>query len=80
MILDGKALSQKIKVNGYCEKLIIANDYIFYVDKLKNDIWSIELKNGYALKNVGRFPNISAFIVLLQFVFIYTPFLSNFHL
>lgn len=58
--LKTMSLSQKIKVNGYCEKLIIANDYIFYVDKLKNDIWSIELKNGYTLKNVGRFPNISA--------------------
>lgn len=58
--LKTMTLTQKIKVNGYCEKLILADDYIFYVDKLKNNVWSIELKNGYTLKNIGRFPNISA--------------------
>lgn len=61
-VIDLKTMSliQKIKVNGYCEKLMLAEDYIFYVDKLKNNIWAIELKNGYTLKNVGKFPNVSA--------------------
>lgn len=58
--LKTMSLTQKIKVNGYCEKLIVTSDYMFYVDKLKNDVWSIELNNGYTLKNIGRFPNISA--------------------
>ena len=57
--LKTMTLTQKIKINGYCEKLLLSEDKLFYVDKLKNDIWSIELKNGYALKNIGRFPNIS---------------------
>ena len=58
--LNTMSLAQKIKVNGYCEKMIKTDDYIFYVDKLKHNIWSIELKNGYTLKNVGKFPNVSA--------------------
>ena len=37
---------------------------MFYVDKLKNDIWAIELDNQYALKNIGKFPNISAIAFL----------------
>lgn len=60
-VIDLKTMNliQKIKINGYCEKLLFSEDKLFYVDKLKNDIWAIELKNGYALKNIGRFPNIS---------------------
>lgn len=58
--LETMSLSKKIRINGYCENLILTEDKIFYVDKLKNDIWSIELKNKYALKNIGRFPNVSA--------------------
>jgi DNA-binding beta-propeller fold protein YncE len=61
-VIDLKTMSliQKIKVNGYCEKLLLSEDKLFYVDKLKNDIWAIELKNGYELKNIGKFPNVSA--------------------
>ena len=61
-VIDIKTMSliQKIRVNGYCEKLLLTSDKMFYVDKLKNDIWAIELENGYALKNIGKFPNISA--------------------
>ena len=33
---------------------------MFYVDKLKNDIWAIELSNDYTLKNIGKFPNVSS--------------------
>ena len=43
--LNTMSLIQKIKVNGYCEKLLLADDKLFYVDKLKNEIWAIELKN-----------------------------------
>ena len=62
--LKTMTLTQKIKINGYCEKLLLSEDKIFYVDKLKNDIWAIELKNGYALKNIGRFPNISDIVFI----------------
>lgn len=58
--LNTMSLIQKIRVNGYCEKLILTKDKMFYVDKLKNDVWAIELANDYALKNIGKFPNISA--------------------
>ena len=54
------SLIQKIRINGYCENLILTKDKMFYVDKLKNDIWAIELDNNYTLKNIGKFPNISA--------------------
>lgn len=57
--LNTMSLIQKIKINGHCEKLILTDNKMFYVDKLKNDIWAIELQNGYALKNIGKFPNIS---------------------
>ena len=58
--LNTMTLVQKIRINGYCEKLLLTEDKIFYVDKLKNDVWSIEMGNGYYLKNIGKFPNISA--------------------
>jgi len=61
-VIDLKTMSliQKIRVNGYCEKLLLTEDKMFYVDKLKNDIWAIETQNQYKLKNIGKFPNISA--------------------
>ena len=61
-VIDLKTMSliQKIKVNGYCEKLLLTDNKIFYSDKLKGDIWAIETNNEYTLKNIGRFPNISA--------------------
>ena len=61
-VIDIKTMSlvQKIKINGYCENLLLAEDKLFYVDKLKNEIWSIELKNQYELKDIGKFPNVSA--------------------
>lgn len=58
--LNTMTLVQKIRINGYCEKLLLTKDKIFYVDKLKNNIWAIELENKYLLKNIGKFPNISA--------------------
>ena len=61
-VLDMKTMSlvQKIKINGYCENLLLREDKLFYVDKLKNEIWAIELKNAYELKDIGKFPNVSA--------------------
>ncbi len=61
-VIDLKTMSliQKIKVNGYCEKLLVTKDKMFYVDKLKNEIWAIELNNNYELKDIGKFPNVSA--------------------
>lgn len=58
--LNSMSLIQKIKINGYCEKLLLHDDKLFYVDKLKNEIWAIELKKEYELKDIGRFPNVSA--------------------
>lgn len=58
--LNTMSLMQKIKINGYCEKLLLKNDKLFYVDKLKNEIWAIELNNQYELKDIGIFPNVSA--------------------
>ena len=57
--LNTMSLVQKIKINGYCEKLRLFEDKLIYVDKLKNEIWSIELKNEYELKDIGQFPNVS---------------------
>ena len=58
--LNTMSLIQKIKINGYCEKLLLRDDKLFYVDKLKNEIWAIELKKDYELKDIGKFPNVSA--------------------
>jgi len=52
-------LVQRIKVNGMCEKLTLNDNYLFYVDKLSDSVWSMEIGNNYSLKNLGKFPNIS---------------------
>lgn len=54
------SLCKKIKINGYCEHIILTEDKIFYADKLHNEIWAIEIKDDYRLKDIGKFPNISA--------------------
>ena len=54
------ALTQKIKVNGYCEHILLSENKLIYVDKLKNEIWSIELDNDYRLRDIGKFPNVSS--------------------
>lgn len=61
-VIDLKTMSlvQKIKINGYCEKLILSENKIFYVDKLKNEIWAIDMNKNYQLVDIGRFPNVSA--------------------
>lgn len=58
--LKNMTLTQKIKVNGYCEKLLLSDSKLFYVDKLNHEIWAIELNNNYELKDIGKFPNVSA--------------------
>lgn len=57
--LNTMSLTQRIKVNGRCEKLNLSEDYLLYVDKISDSVWSVELKNNYSLKNLGKFPNIS---------------------
>ena len=61
-VVDLKTMSlcQKIKINGYCEHILLSEGKLFYVDKLHNEIWAIELQNEYALKDIGKFPNVSA--------------------
>ena len=61
-VLDLKTMSlcQKIKINGYCEHILLSEDKLFYVDKLHNEIWAIEIKDDYRLKDIGKFPNVSA--------------------
>ena len=58
--LNTMTLVQKIRVNGYCEKLVLAGDKMFYYDKMKANIWAIETGNEYTLRNIGKFPNVSA--------------------
>lgn len=55
-------LVQRIKINGMCEKLTLNGDYLLYVDKLSDNVWSMEIANNYTLKNLGNFPNISKVI------------------
>ena len=55
-------LTQRIKINGRCEKLTLQDDFLLYVDKLSGSVWSMEIKNNYSLKNLGSFPNISKII------------------
>lgn len=52
-------LTQRIRVNGRCERLSLNGKYLIYVDKLSDNVWSIELNNNYTLRNLGTFPNIS---------------------
>ena len=61
-VIDLKTMTliQKIRINGYCENLILSENKFFYVDKLKNDIWAIDLNKNYELKKIGRFPNVSS--------------------
>lgn len=59
--LNTMTLKQKIKVKGMCEKLYLSDDCtkLFYFDKKTNDVWVIELNNQFAIKNIGKFPNVS---------------------
>ncbi len=56
---DTMTLTQRIKVNGRCERLELSGNYLFYIDKISNNIWSVELANDYTLRNLGKFPNVS---------------------
>lgn len=68
--INTMTLTQRIKINGRCEKLILANNYLMYVDKISDSVWSIELKNNYTLKNLGKFPNISKILYYDGFVYL----------
>ena len=62
--LSNMSLKKKIKVNGRCERLAMSGDYLLYVDKLTDKIWSIEFENEYTLKDMGTYPNISKLIYI----------------
>ncbi len=57
--VDKMTLTKRIKVNGRCEKPVIYNNKLVYLDKLSDTVWSVELGGNYQLKNFGKFPNIS---------------------
>lgn len=60
--IDDMTFTQRIKINGMCEKLTLNDDCLLYSDKLSGNIWSMELKNNFSLKNLGNFPNVSKII------------------
>ncbi|MCD8378368.1 MAG: hypothetical protein LUB59_06235 [Candidatus Gastranaerophilales bacterium] len=68
--IDNMTLTQRIKVNGRCEKLALSGNYLLYVDKLSDNVWSMEIDNNYNLKNLGKFPNISKVIFKDGIVFL----------
>lgn len=68
--LSNMTLTQRIKINGYCQKIALTDDYLLYVDKYSDNIWSIELKNNYNLKNLGSFPCVSKIIYNNGFVYL----------
>ncbi len=68
--LNTMSVMQKIRVNGYCEKLLLAGDKIFYVDKMKSEVWVIECNNSYTLRNLGIFPSISSVLYTNNKVYI----------
>lgn len=57
-------LKQKVQVNGRCEKMYLTEDSskLIYVDKNTNDVWAVELNNGFEIKEIGIFPNISSLV------------------
>ena len=59
--LETMTLKKQLKINGKCDKLTLSPDgtKIFYVDRMENAIWAIEIDNNYKLRNMGIFPNIS---------------------
>lgn len=59
--LTTMTLKQKIKVKGMCCKLYLSDDgtKLFYTDKKTNNVWVVELNNGFVIKNIGNFPNVS---------------------
>lgn len=59
--LGTMTLKQKIKVKGACEKLYLSDDgsKLFYVDRKTSDVWVIEVDNGFVIKDIGSFPNVS---------------------
>ena len=57
--INKMSLVKRIKINGRCEKPVLYNNTIVYLDKLSDTIWSVELGGNYQLKNFGQFPNIS---------------------
>lgn len=70
--LSTMTLKQKIKIKGMCEKLYLSDDCtkLFYTDKKSNDVWVIELDNGFIVKNIGSFPNVSSIAFTQEKIYI----------
>lgn len=70
--LTTMTLKQRIKVRGMCERLSISDDgsKLFYADKKTNDVWVVELDNGFIIKNIGSFPNVSKILFANNKVYI----------
>jgi DNA-binding beta-propeller fold protein YncE len=62
--LETMTLLRQIKISGMCEKLSLSHDgaKLFYYDKKTRDIWAVELNNGYLLRDIGKFPNVSKIV------------------
>ena len=62
--LETMTLKRQLRLNGMCEKAIISEDgtKLFYNDKQTREIWAVELDNGFVLKLVGKFPNVSKMV------------------
>lgn len=59
--LEDMTLKKQLRLNGMCERVFLSEDgtKLFYNDKQTREVWAIELDNNYALKSIGRFPNVS---------------------
>lgn len=70
--LNTMTFKQKIKVKGMCQKLTLSDDgtKLFYTDRKTNDIWVVELNNGFIIKDIGTFPNISKIVFTKEKIYV----------
>ena len=68
--INKMSLVKRIKVNGRCEKPVIYNNNLVYLDKLSDTVWAMELGGNYQLKNFGKFPNISKILYENDVIFL----------
>ncbi len=59
--LETMTLKKQLRLNGMCEKIAISDDgtKLFYNDKQTREVWALDLEDNYALKAIGKFPNVS---------------------
>lgn len=70
--LSNMTFKKKIKIKGMCERLSLSEDgtKLFYADRKTNDIWVIELNNGFIIKDIGTFPNISKIVFAKEKIYV----------